>query len=116
MKTKPSPQALRAARKLRIKIHGMDHGNNPLTGLSSANHPDNSEWLDAVTPDDARLIDEEMGQAKTLSPETARKLVDILQDFIDIHVYDQCYLEGSYARINGLCLIADKAKAELEEE
>lgn len=57
----PTKAALRAARKLRIKIHNLHDGKDKRAEVwpNHAENEDNAKWLDSVTPDDATIIDRE---------------------------------------------------------
>ena len=66
--SKHTPGAMRAARTLRIKIHGLESG----SGVHGADNPANSKWLDDVCTDDAQIIDQE-----TAAPELLEALEKI---------------------------------------
>ena len=63
MSDKPSAGAMRAARALRIKIHGLESG----SGVHGADNPANSKWLDDACPDDAEIIDRETAAPELLA-------------------------------------------------
>ena len=115
--TKPSHGALKAARLLRMKIHSMRPGDR----IDEAGHPANSKWLDDVTIDDAKIIDQETGlkdikialATKNLEIGSLENMIRALIEALEIAV--ECGEMGNPAGDEVKIFIAALAKAKAKE-